>query len=97
MICVALNNRTSLENVMKWRTEIRQVCPDAPIILVGTKADLRGNLETVTGQDLKQKSEDMGLQASCETSAKDWQDHNVNKAFLKAIRTGFYFKYPTDL
>ena len=73
MLCVALNSQASLENVMKWRTEIRQVCPDAPIILVGTKADLRGiPVDSVSGQDLKQKSDDMGLQDFCETSAKNW-------------------------
>ena len=41
MVCVAVNNRTSLENVGKWQTEIRQVRPEAPILLVGTKSDMR--------------------------------------------------------
>lgn len=41
MLCVAINNRDSFDNVRKWRTEIRQVCKDVPIILVGTKSDLR--------------------------------------------------------
>ena len=65
MICVAFNNETSLENVLKWHTEIRQVCPDTPIILVATKSDLRekpgmivdcmGNY-LISDLDLKQKS-----------------------------------------
>ena len=42
MLCVAINNRTSFENINKWRAEIRQVCQETPIILVGTKKDLRG-------------------------------------------------------
>ena len=41
MLCVAINNRTSFENINKWRAEIRQVCQETPIILVGTKKDLR--------------------------------------------------------
>ena len=94
MICVALNNCMSIQNVKKWCDEIRLVCPDAPIILVGTKSDLRVE---VSGSDLKQKSLELSLQAFCQTSIKNWRDKNVNTAFLKAIRTGFYHKYPKGL
>ncbi|PAV83577.1 hypothetical protein WR25_10858 [Diploscapter pachys] len=38
----------SFDNVStKWIPEIRQHCPDAPIVLVGTKLDLRDDAETV--------------------------------------------------
>ena len=41
MICVAINNRTSYENIEQWKDEIKATCPDTPIIIVGTKSDLR--------------------------------------------------------
>jgi small GTP-binding protein len=42
VICFCLTNRTSLESVMRvWKPQIRQVRPKVPIILVGTKWDLK--------------------------------------------------------
>ena len=42
LICFSLVNSVSLENVRtKWHPEVRQSCPNVPIILVGTKLDLR--------------------------------------------------------
>ena len=53
MLCVAINNRTSFENINKWRAEIRQVCQETPIILVGTKKDLRGlTNDSLTEQEI---------------------------------------------
>ena len=44
LIFFSLINRTSFENVArKWLPEVRQHCPDARVVLVGTKRDLRGN------------------------------------------------------
>ena len=84
--------------MQKWRTEIRQVCTDTPIILVGTKSDLRGaSPQPITEAELKAKANEMGLQAVCETSSKLWQDHNVNRAFQTAIRTAYYNKYPNEI
>ena len=49
LVCFSVISRTSLQNVKgKWFPEIRHYCPDAPIILVATKTDLR--------DDEKQKS-----------------------------------------
>ncbi|CAO3588461.1 unnamed protein product [Absidia cylindrospora] len=42
MICYAVNNRNSLEQVQKkWFPEARFYCPEAPLVLVGLKKDLR--------------------------------------------------------
>eukprot|EP01083_Nonionella_stella_P070950 190180_1 len=42
LVCYSIISRTSFENVkVKWIPEIKHHCPDAPFILVGTKADLR--------------------------------------------------------
>ena len=41
MICAAVDKPEMLDNIANWKAEIRQVCPETPIILVGTKIDLR--------------------------------------------------------
>ncbi|CAG2178888.1 unnamed protein product, partial [Oppiella nova] len=47
LICYSVDNPSSFENVrIKWYPEVRHHCPDKPIILVGTKLDLRDNPET---------------------------------------------------
>lgn len=46
LICFSLVNRVSFENVLaKWYPEVNHHCPNTPIILVGTKLDLRENEE----------------------------------------------------
>ena len=48
LVCFALDNPDSFENVRaKWYPELRHHCPAAPIILVGTKADLRKDSKTI--------------------------------------------------
>ncbi|XP_078615509.1 rho-related protein racA-like isoform X1 [Branchiostoma floridae x Branchiostoma japonicum] len=42
LMCFDISNRASFENISeKWFPEVRHFCPDTPIILVGTKNDLR--------------------------------------------------------
>eukprot|EP00058_Branchiostoma_floridae_P005060 XP_002590548.1 hypothetical protein BRAFLDRAFT_124528 [Branchiostoma floridae] len=42
LMCFDIGNRDSFENISeKWFPEVRHFCPDTPIILVGTKNDLR--------------------------------------------------------
>ena len=46
LICFSIANRDSLQNVVdKWMPEIRHFCPKVPVILVGTKTDLRNDPE----------------------------------------------------
>ncbi|KAF3908824.1 hypothetical protein ABW21_db0203277 [Orbilia brochopaga] len=43
-ICFAVDCPTSFDNVMeKWYPEVMHFCPTIPLVLVGTKADLRHN------------------------------------------------------
>lgn len=45
IICFSLVDRTSLESVKaKWYPEVSYHCPNSPIILVGTKVDLRDDM-----------------------------------------------------
>lgn len=48
LICFSIVSPTSFENVRaKWYPEVSHHCPNTPIILVGTKLDLRDDRETV--------------------------------------------------
>ena len=48
LICFSVANPASFENVRnKWWPEIQQHVPGCPFILVGTKADLRNDTETM--------------------------------------------------
>jgi len=57
LICFSLFSPESFENVTKkWYKEITEHAPDTPIILVGTKLDLRGKQEAV--QSLKENNQE---------------------------------------
>ncbi|XP_065895311.1 ras-related C3 botulinum toxin substrate 1-like isoform X3 [Dysidea avara] len=48
LICFSLISPASLENVRtKWNPEVSHYCPNTPVILVGTKLDLRDDKEIV--------------------------------------------------
>ena len=40
MLCVAVNNMVSYNNISKWKNEIFSTIPEVPIVLVLTKKDL---------------------------------------------------------
>ncbi|XP_073447130.1 ras-related C3 botulinum toxin substrate 1-like [Aquarana catesbeiana] len=48
LVCFSIVSPASYENVReKWYTEVQHHCPDTPIILVGTKLDLRDDKDTI--------------------------------------------------
>ncbi|XP_063660969.1 ras-related C3 botulinum toxin substrate 1-like [Pan troglodytes] len=54
LICFSLVSPASFENVLaKWYPEVQHHCPNTPIILVGTKLDLRDDKDRI--QKLKEK------------------------------------------
>ena len=49
LVCFSVDSQASLDNVRsKWVPEIQHHCPDTPMILVGTKSDLRGEASATT-------------------------------------------------
>jgi len=73
LICFSVVSPASFENVRgKWHPEVQHHCPSTPIILVGTKSDLREDSETV--QKLREKklqpiSEQQGMSLAKEIGA----------------------------
>ncbi|KAM6985793.1 rho-related GTP-binding protein RhoG-like [Aplochiton taeniatus] len=48
IICFSISSPASYENVKhKWHPEVSHHCPGVPILLVGTKSDLRNDEETL--------------------------------------------------
>ena len=56
ILCFSIENPNSFQNILnKWYPEVRHHCPKIPLILVGTKVDMRHDDEIVN--TLRQKGE----------------------------------------
>uniref|UniRef100_A0A6B2LKG0 Uncharacterized protein n=1 Tax=Arcella intermedia TaxID=1963864 RepID=A0A6B2LKG0_9EUKA len=48
LVMFSVASPATLENVeAKWIPEVRHYCPEAPVVLVGTKVDLREDVEVI--------------------------------------------------
>ena len=67
----------------------------APIFLVLTKIDRAKNWNyvPVTVEDLEIKREEYGLQGVVATSAKEFEDDNVQKAFNMVTSEAYKYKF----
>ncbi|KAJ8527952.1 hypothetical protein K7X08_015403 [Anisodus acutangulus] len=94
VLAFSLISRASYENVLKkWMPELRRFAPDVPIVLVGTKLDLRDDNRYVAdhmdsniitpaqGEELRKQ---IGATAYVECSSKTQQ--NVKAVFDTAIK-----------
>ena len=71
MVCVAKNDRESLENVYNWKEDIQKIEPEKPIALVLTKKDLAYiNGESVNEDMIKDLKNQMGLAIWSKASSK---------------------------
>ncbi|XP_063050683.1 cdc42 homolog [Engraulis encrasicolus] len=82
LMCFSVDYPASLDNIgEKWAPEVRQYCPDVPIILVANKIDLRNDeytkswlsrqgQEPVTTEEGRVVAERIGAYAYLECSAK---------------------------
>jgi len=96
LICFSLVNPPSFENVKaKWHPEVQHHCPNTPIILVGTKLDLRDEPNTTNAlreKKLQSISHAMGLQRAKDLNAVKYLEcsaftqKNLKAVFDEAIR-----------
>ncbi|XP_034187439.1 ras-like GTP-binding protein RhoL isoform X1 [Osmia lignaria lignaria] len=87
LICFSVNSHTSYENVAnKWHPEIKHHCPNTPIVLVGTKGDLRNveNVDTITLKECKKMKKKIKAYKYVECSAL--KRENLEEVFVEAIR-----------
>eukprot|EP01121_Diplochlamys_sp_Union-15-3_P007140 TRINITY_DN1794_c0_g1_i3.p1 TRINITY_DN1794_c0_g1~~TRINITY_DN1794_c0_g1_i3.p1 ORF type:complete len:220 (-),score=46.69 TRINITY_DN1794_c0_g1_i3:13-672(-) len=70
LICFSIHNVDSWKNVKtKWWQEVKDKSPGVPIILVGTKSDLRDNAEAQKNLKEKPVSKEDGIHLAKEISA----------------------------
>ncbi|KAK2580439.1 hypothetical protein KPH14_006183 [Odynerus spinipes] len=95
LLCFSISARSSYENVAsKWYPEIKHHCPNVPIVLVGTKSDLRDqdNLDIITPQECKKMKRRIRASKYVECSAV--KQEGLEQVFVEAIRS--VLKKPTS-
>jgi len=90
LMCFSIISPPSFENIsQKWYPEIAHHCPNVPIILVGTKLDLRSDTETVSRLREKGLSPiqfEHGMQKAKEINAIKYLECSaLNQTGLKAV------------
>ena len=87
LIAFSVVRPDTLKNVhLKWKDEVQHFCPSAPILLIGTKSDLRESSTepTVSPEEAKAAAAAIGAASYIECSALS--DVNVNTVFQTAAR-----------
>lgn len=91
LLCFSISSPRSLVSIKeRWIPEIRHYCPDAPILLCGTKVDLRHdnaiieklasmNMKPISKEQGEECAKDIGAIAYIETSSL--QNFNLVKCF----------------
>jgi len=97
VVCFSVDSRNSYDNVeIKWLPEVRHHCPDAPVVVVATKTDLRrrGNarrsLTTDDGKELAQRLR-ADAYAECSSKTGDGVEDVFQMAAREALRVGRQF------
>eukprot|EP00731_Ephydatia_muelleri_P012625 Em0006g1519a len=102
LMCFSLVSPASFENVSaKWYPEIHHHRPDTPIILVGTKSDLRDRpeiIERLKDLNMAPVTFPQGLQLQKTTGAVKYIECTANlqpsvtSVFMEAVRAALQFK-----
>lgn len=83
LVCYSITNKTSFENIRKWKNELEYHSPKVPMILVGLKNDLRSN-NSVNEEVAKTYASENGFRGHYLCSSKT-QD-NIKKLFDDSVR-----------
>ncbi|KAH7814821.1 Rac2d, Rho family GTPase [Monocercomonoides exilis] len=99
LICFSISDPVSFQNVEeKWIPEIKDYIEGVPIVLVGTKADLRESppefVKLVPKEDAEQMVKRLGFSAYVECSAKTQK--NLSEVFETAARLAIQKYYPKE-
>lgn len=96
IICFSVSSPTSYEKVkLKWLPEVKHCCPDVPILLVGTKKDLRDDqevLERLREQDQTTVTQEQGISMAKEIKAVKYLEcasitqDGLDEVFEEAVR-----------
>jgi len=86
IVCYSVEKPTSFDNILvKWYPELKSYCPNAAIILVGTKSDLKGNNQGIVPvkQAKRMKSKIKAFkQLECSAQTRE----NLEDVFAEAVR-----------
>jgi len=98
LVCFSIISPASFENVRsKWYPEIQHHCPGTPIILVGTKSDLRGDqamISQLASKGLKMIDKEQSLALAKEIGAAEYHEcsaltqEGLKTVFDRAIHVG---------
>ena len=91
IVCFALNDRNSFDNVLTWLQDVREISSKIPIVLFGNKCDLIDERK-VTEKEAKEFANDNEI-IYFETSAKE--NINIKEGFEK-ISEDAYVKALAD-
>ncbi|KAH7824869.1 Rac2c, Rho family GTPase [Monocercomonoides exilis] len=98
LICFSISDPASFQNVeVKWIPLIKDFIEGVPIVLVGTKADLRESppeyVKLVQKEDAEQMVKRLGLTAYVECSAKT---QNLSEVFETTARLALQYDHPKE-
>lgn len=108
LICFSVVNRTSFENVKtRWLREVTQHCPNALLLLVGLKSDLRNdpevleklrrqNVTSVTVDEANRLANEIGATNYLECSAipSHIANRSIPRVFSEAVTIVMIDRYP---
>ena len=96
LLCFSLDSRSSFEHAKsKWYPELKHHCPNVPILLVGTKLDLRENQGVISQLEEKKQvllSRADGLRLANEIQAANYLEcssllqEGVKEVFDEAVK-----------
>ncbi|MCJ8733908.1 hypothetical protein PDJAM_G00229150 [Pangasius djambal] len=100
IICFSIGSPSSYANVRhKWFPEVSHHCPSVPVLLVGTKRDLRSDTETVKKlkeQNLAPTTQQQGTALAKQINAVKYMEcsallqEGVREVFAEAVRAVLY-------